>query len=512
MDLPLLLDMVASGFGSRVLYGSAADQAITASELRDRARAGAHAVREAGAGSVVYLAGNGPAFPVALFAAATAGVPLLPLNYRLSADRLAGQLAASPSALLIADEEFARQQRRRDAITPAQWLARTAVTVPGDVGPAPDPDGIAILLYTSGTTATPKTAVMRHRHLTSYVLSTVEFGAATEDEASLVSVPPYHIAGVSNTISNLYAGRRVVQLPDFSPARWLGLIRRERITSALVVPTMLARVVEHLAGAQADVPTLRSLAYGGAPMPASVIERALRAFPGTGFVNAYGLTETSSTIALLGPDDHRGAAASEIPAQRDRLRSAGKLVPGVEAQIRALDGTVLGPSEPGQLWVRGAQVSGEYLGQDGRAGTDGWFHTRDEAYLDDDGYLFVLGRTDDTIIRGGENVAPAEVEDALRTHPAVADAAVVGVPDEEWGQRIAAAVVRRPHHDVTRAELREHVRAALRSARSPDDVVFVDTLPYNDTGKLARRLLASTVLAGLERGSDRPGRPERETS
>jgi acyl-CoA synthetase (AMP-forming)/AMP-acid ligase II len=330
--------------------------------------------------------------------------------------------------------------------------------------------------------------VLRHTHLCSYVLGAVEFASADEQAAALVAVPPYHVAGVSNVVSNVYSTRRVVLLPRFDPADWLATARAESVSHALVVPTMLAQVVERLGGASsADVPSLRTLAYGGAPMPLPVLERALELFADVDFVNAYGLTETSSTIAVLGPDDHREALASDEPEVRGRLRSAGRMAPSVEAEIRSEDGAVADPGRQGLLWVRGEQVSGEYAGAGSPVDEDGWFPTGDLAHVDADGYLFIEGRADDTIIRGGENVAPAEIEDALRTHEAVADVAVVGVPDRAWGECIAAAVVPVPGAAVTEDELRDHVRSRLRGSKTPDQVRFRTELPYTDTGKLLRR-------------------------
>jgi acyl-CoA synthetase (AMP-forming)/AMP-acid ligase II len=352
------------------------------------------------------------------------------------------------------------------------------------------------LLFTSGTTAEPKGVVLRHEHLLSYVLGTVELAVAGENECALISVPPYHVAGVGSALTNVYAGRRMVYLPDFTPQGWLELVRAESVTSAMVVPTMLARIVEYLGGAPADCTSLASLAYGGARMPLPVLEKALRAFPSAAFVNAYGLTETSSTIAVLGPEDHRRALESGDAAARARLSSAGHPVPGVELQVRAVDGGVLGPGEKGELWVRGEQVSGEYQGAGSALDADGWFPTRDVAWLDADGYLFLSGRSDDTIIRGGENIAPAEVEDALLEHPAVAETAVIGVPDDEWGQRLVAVVVAREGTAVEAAELQAHVRRRLRGSRTPDEVVFVTELPRTPTGKVIRRRLAEQLSGG----------------
>lgn len=483
MTLLMLLEMITSAFGDRLGIGTA-QRGLTYQQLHDRAAAGAELLRRRGVRHLAYLGPNDEAFPIALFASAWAGVPFLPLNYRLGDDQLKALLSAHDDVLLLRGDEVAPGLGSicSATLSTREWIDATSDVV--DAAPSTaDGDDIAVLLYTSGTTSAPKAVVLRHRHLTSYVISSVEFAAADEDEATLVSVPPYHIAGVANVLSNVYAARRLVYLPSFTAARWIDTVRAEGITHAMVVPTMLARVVDELGeGSPAGTPTLRSLAYGGARMPARVLESALAAFPTTDFVNAYGLTETSSTIAVLGPDDHREAMRGDAEARR-RLSSVGRLVPGIEVDIRE-----------GEIWVRGEQVSGEYLGQGAAVDADGWFATRDRGWVDVDGYLYIEGRADDTIIRGGENIAPAEIEDVLLTHPAIRDVAVVGLPDDEWGQRIAAAVVCREGTVVEADELREFARERLRSSKTPDLVVFRDDLPHTETGKLLRR----AVLADLE--------------
>jgi long-chain acyl-CoA synthetase len=233
---------------------------------------------------------------------------------------------------------------------------------------------------------------------------------------------------------------------------------------------------------------LRAVAYGGGKMPLPVIERAMNLFaPTTDFTNAYGLTETSSTIAVLGPDDHRVAAFSDEPLVRKRLASVGRPLPSVEVQIRDPEGRVLGPNERGEIYVRGDQVSGEYLGKGSLVLADGFFPTRDGGYLDEGGYLFLEGRMDDVIVRGGENMSPGEIEDVLLEHPAVGDVAVVGIPDVEWGEAVAAAVVLKEGKSATAQELQDFVKKHLRSSRVPQVVRFERELPYNETGKLLRR-------------------------
>jgi acyl-CoA synthetase (AMP-forming)/AMP-acid ligase II len=230
-------------------------------------------------------------------------------------------------------------------------------------------------------------------------------------------------------------------------------------------------------------------------MPLSVIERAMELLPGTGFTNAYGLTETSSTLTVLTPEDHRDAARSDDPAVRRRLTSLGRPLPSIELEIRDEQGTVLPPGEPGEIYVRGEQISGEYLDQGSRLEGEGWFPTRDRGWVDEDGYLFLDGRLDDVIVRGGENISPGEIEDVLMSHDGVADCAVVGVPDEQWGEAVAAAVVRAEGATVTEAELVDLVRASLRSSRAPSRVVFRAELPYGDTGKLLRRQVRDELSA-----------------
>jgi acyl-CoA synthetase (AMP-forming)/AMP-acid ligase II len=497
-----LLDMAATGMPDRVgigrLQATGSDPAgLTYSALLDRARGGAALVAAHDAQELVYVGVNADDFAVALFAAAWAGVPLVPMNYRLSRDALERLLAHHPNALVVSDLQ---PPTTAYVVTVAQWRAAGAAAA-GERSPwSDDPEAVAVLLYTSGTTSEPKAAVLRHRHLMSYLLGSVDFGAADEHEAVIVSVPPYHIAGVSNLLSNVYAGRRVVYLESFTAQGWLDCVRAEAVTHALLVPTMLAKITEHLGQTGIpDVPTLKSLAYGGAKMPIPVLERAIRLFPTVDFVNAYGLTETSSTIAVLGPDDHRAALRND-PVARARLGSAGRLLPGIEVQIRGPEG-VLPDGSAGDVHVRGEQVSGEYRGVGSHLDNGGWFATRDRGWVDDDGYLFVEGRTDDTIIRGGENIAPAEIEDVLLDHPAVAEAAVVGIPDEHWGQDIAAAVVLRPGQAIAAEELRQWARNRLRGSKTPALVVIREALPQTSTGKVLRRELLADMLAA-ERGGD----------
>lgn len=497
MHLGMLLQMAADGMGERVALGSRAG-GITMTELSERARRAATELARRDGERVALVDLNSDAVPVALFGAALAGKPFVPINYRLSDEQLRDLVRRTAPATVIVGEGIAERIGPIEGIELLTRKELLELSLDPDVALADpyagDGDGIAVLLYTSGTTGEPKAAVLRHRNLASYILSTVEFAGSAEDEAAIVSVPPYHIAGISSVLSSTYSGRRVVQLEAFEPHTWVDVVRAEGVTHAMVVPTMLNRILDVIEEDGAGLPSLRALSYGGGPMPPAVIERAMGLLPGVGFVNAYGLTETSSTIALLGPDDHREAFASDDPAVRARLGSVGRPLSNVEVSIRDPDGTPLGAGERGEIWVRGEQVSGEYLGR-GAELDGGWFHTRDAGHLDGAGFLHVHGRLDDVIVRGGENLSPGEIESVLVEHPSVEAAAVVGIPDTEWGEKVIAAVVPVEGVEVSEDELRDFVRARLRSTKTPERIAIRAELPFNETGKLLRRVLRDDLAA-----------------
>ncbi|MFC0206346.1 class I adenylate-forming enzyme family protein [Novosphingobium soli] len=504
MNIALLLEMAAEAAPDRI--GLVCDgKRWTYGDLLAAARGAFMLIQDSGADYVALLDESSEAAVIAVFGAALAGVPYCPLNYRLPDGDLAALLGRIAPALVIGDEERVLRitgdgeagDCGHTILSREEFTLKAQETVPGDDAREYDPgEGVAIQLFTSGTTAAPKAAILRHSNLLGYILGTVEFASADEADAALVVVPPYHIAGISALLSSIYAQRKIVMLPSFSPEGWLALVQAEAITNAFVVPTMLARIVEAMEkGITGETASLRAIAYGGGKMPLEVIHKALERFPSAGFTNAYGLTETSSTIALLGPDEHREALASDDPKVRARLTSLGKPIPTVEIEIRGENGEVLPAGEPGEIYVRGEQVSGEYK-EKSALDPEGWFPTRDAGYMDEDGYLFLSGRADDVIVRGGENMSPGEIEDVLLTHPAVVDACACAIPSVEWGEAVGVAIVTRDGHDTpAEAELKELVRSRLRSSRVPEKVAFVAELPYNEMGKLLRRKVKE-VLAG----------------
>jgi acyl-CoA synthetase (AMP-forming)/AMP-acid ligase II len=310
-------------------------------------------------------------------------------------------------------------------------------------------------------------------------------------------VPLYHIAGVTLMMTSVFGGRRLVVLRQFEPTEWLETVQRERITHAFVVPTMLKRILDHPDFGRYTCTSLEVLAYGAAPMPLSVIRRAIAMFPPTvGFINAFGQTETTATVSMLLPEDHRlEGSPPEVERKLQRLLSIGRPLPDVEVRIVDAEGAEVAPGEIGEIIVHTPRLMKGYLSpSEATAQTmvNGWLHTRDMGWMDADGYLYLAGRQDDLIIRGGENISPAEVEVVLQTHPAIEEAAVIGVPDVDWGEQVMAIIVRRADSPLTVEEVIDWCQQRLASYKRPAMVRFVRELPRNPLGKVLRKELRET--------------------
>jgi acyl-CoA synthetase (AMP-forming)/AMP-acid ligase II len=344
--------------------------------------------------------------------------------------------------------------------------------------------------------------MLTHNGFSTYVLANSGSPDGEEHGRALLAAPLYHVAGLTALTQSLFSGRRLVLLPQFEAGAWLRAVAEHRITHAFVVPSMMALLLRHPDFDRADLSSLEMLTYGAAPMPAAVLREAVERFPGNvGFSGAYGQTETNSTVAVLGPDDHRMTGTpEEIEAKRRRLSSVGKPLPDVEVKIADPLGEPLGPNEPGEVLLRTARAMAGYW----RGGTDttrvsmddeGWVHTGDLGYLDDAGYLFLTGRASDLIIRGGENISPGEIEAVLDKHPDVQESACFGVPDDEWGERVFAAVVIKPGAKVTGEDLVNLCKKELAGSKRPEMVFVVSDFPRTATGKVLRRSMASNFVA-----------------
>jgi acyl-CoA synthetase (AMP-forming)/AMP-acid ligase II len=487
-DSVALIDTTAPGGAREVTY----------EELRTAVGLTAGLLTELGVTQgdrVGVFATNSTAALEAIFASSAVGATIVPMNYRAADEEVAHLLTDSGSKVLFTESRYRSliEECRPDTLTDVIYLdedyeARRDAAEEWPLVNDVEDDDLATLLYTSGTTSMPKGVKLTHGALTGYIMGANDAADGTDMGRMILAAPLYHIAGLTSFLIALYAGRVTVVMRQFTPEDWLRHVDEHSVTHAFLVPTMLAKILDSEAFASASLTSLEAVTYGAAPMPPAVIKRAIDAFPPTvGFSGAYGQTETTSTVAVLGPDDH----VLDDDLKLARLRSVGQVLDDVEIRIVDPEGNVLGVGEPGEVQLRTYRAMDGYWGSEEKTrvtiDTDGWVHTGDLGYLDDDNYLFLSGRSGDMIIRGGENIAPEEVEAVLYEHPDVVETAVVGLQDETWGERVVAAIVLREGGSV--ASIEAHCHEHLASFKRPDAIHLTDELPRTSTGKLLRRHL-----------------------
>ena len=433
---------------------------------------------------LAVLARNTPEFYELLFGAARAGVVLVPLNWRLAPPELAAILADADPALLVAGSDLmALAPAGVEAIVLEDGYSawRDAGGTGDTVAHDPRPDDVVLQLYSSGTTGLPKGARLTHANLAFTPRMGREFYRMGPQSVNLVPSPLFHIGGVGYGLTALGQGGHTVLLSDLSPGHVLRLIARHRVTHAFAVPALIATWVAAPEVASTDLSSLQRVAYGGAPMTEALLRRAIDVL-GCGFMAVYGMTETAGTVVSLAPEEHD---------QVHLLRSVGRPLPWLEVDlVSPLTGGPVADGEVGEIRVRSGQNSPGYWHREERTVDDeGWLRTGDAAYRDAAGYLYLHDRIKDLIISGGENIYPAEVENAVAAHPDVADVAVVGVPSTRWGETVKAFVVPAPGATIDPAALLADVRTRLARYKCPTSFDVVDGLPRNASGKVLRREL-----------------------
>ncbi|UCH22103.1 MAG: long-chain fatty acid--CoA ligase, partial [Deltaproteobacteria bacterium] len=359
-------------------------------------------------------------------------------------------------------------------------------------------EDITVLMYTAGTTGRPKGVPLRHSGFISYVLENVEPANPEIEERNLLTVPLYHVAGMQAVLAGAYGGRTLVLMRQFEVKEWLQTVQEERVTRAMLVPTMLKWIVDDPEFHDYDLSSLKVITYGAASMPLSVIQKAIAEMPAVRFINAFGQTETASTIAALGPEDHiiEGADAEKEKKLKRLASSIGKPLSDVAVKIVDDQGNPLPANRVGEIYAKGPRIMKSYWGDEEKSTqvitADGWLRTGDKGWMDPEGYIYLSGRSDDMIIRGGENISPEEVEDILHSHPKIEEAAVIGVPNPEWGQEPRAIVVVKKGENIGADEIMAYCRSRLAGFKRPRSVVFVDSLPRNPMGKVLKKELRET--------------------
>ena len=492
----------------------------TYAELQANVNRLANALSELGVGPgdrVAILQVNCPEHIEVAFAAAKLDAVFVPLNFRARLEELRFMINDSgPKVLFVGGRYTELVASMAGGIPSVEHFVGLEGPVDGwhDYGellagapdeerfPEADAHDVCVIMYTSGTTSFPKGVMLTHDSFSSYILSAVTPADPDLEERNILTVPLYHIAGVQSLMSAVYGGRTLIIQRQFMPVEWMELVERERADRAMMVPTMLKMLMDHEDFGRRDLSSLRVITYGAAPMPFETIRRAVEAFPGAQFINAFGQTETAATITMLPPDDHvLTGSEEEIAAKLKRLTSIGKPLDDVEVRIVDERGQTTPVGEVGEIVARGERLMAGYWGQEDATREtirDGWLYTGDLGYVDEDGYVFLAGRAKDFIKRGGEMISPEEVEQTLANHPEVEEAAIIGVPDDIWGERVRAIVVRRQDGAVEEADLIEFCRQRLASFKKPESVVFIDELPRNALGKVLKRILQESHAAPIE--------------
>ena len=487
----------------------------TYAQINERVNKLAHALTESGirkGDRIGILQVNCNQYIETYYASAKIGGIFVPLNFRAKADELSYMIANAEAKILFVGSRYLDMV---EAMLPQLPSVKQCISIDGDGGrrlyyedlinPASSDEwvieigdeDITMLMYTAGTTGRPKGVPLRHHAFVSYVLDNVDPASPDIEERNLLTVPLYHVAGIQAMLAAIYGGRTLVMMRQFEVKEWLESIQREKATRAMLVPTMLKRVIDDPDFNKYDLSSLKVITYGAAPMPFEVINRAIQMMPWVKFINAFGQTETASTITALGPEDHIIEGTEEEKEKEKKLKrltsSIGKPLPDVEVKIVDEEGKGIAVLEVGEILARGPRIMTGYWRDEQKTKqvitSDGWLRTGDMGWMDEEGYIYLAGRADDMIIRGGENISPEEVEDVLHSHPKVEEAAVIAVPDPEWGQEPRAIVVLKKGKTATQEEIIEYCRSKLSGFKRPRSVVFIDSLPRNPMGKVLRKKL-----------------------
>ena len=466
---------------------------VTYRQFQDRVLQAGSALAELGVkpgDRVAVLMLNCPEYLELYYATAAIGAVIVPFNIRWNFEEMAFTLGDSGAGVLVTDERFAAVAQRLAppvSLSLAEYRDRRRRAALWD-GPEPEESDLAGLFYTSGTTGGPKGAMLTHRNLLANAFTSIIETEGTPDWIWLHSAPMFHLANGAAMYAVTMIGAGHCFIPGFEPEAFLRAVERYRATSTVLVPTMMNLLVNHPALERADTSSLRAMLYGASPMPLDVLRRAMERLP-CRFYQGYGMTETSPLLTVLHPEEHVMEGADDAWAP---VNSAGRPVGGVEVRVVDDEDRDVGPRQVGEIVARGANVMRGYWNRPeitAEVLRGGWMHTGDMGAFDERGFLYIRDRKKDMIKPGGENVYSPEVEAVLYAHPDVLEVAVIGLPDEKWGERIHAVVVARPGREVSADEIIGFCRERLTRFKCPTSVEFIEALPKSGSGKVQKNVL-----------------------
>ena len=491
------------------------DRTLTWAQLLSRSAQVAQGLKRAGVKAqdrVAFLDKNGIEHFEVFYGCALLNAVSVDVNWRLAAPEVSFIVNDSQAEVLIVGQEFVPVL---DAIVGELDRVKTIIVIGGhsnhddyerwvNAQSATDPKAptkssdVAFQLYSSGTTGRPKGVMLTNDNFFALLPAAQKIWHMSDKTINLVAMPLFHIGGGGWATAAQYCGARSIIMRDVNPAEIVAWIEKYRITHAFMVPVLLQFALAMPNIGTTDFSSLELIAYGASPISESVLEGAIKAFK-CPFMQVYGLTETTGVVTVLGPEDHDLSSAN-----KGRLRSCGKPFTGIELRIVDSDTAKDVPlGEVGEIWIRSRQVMKGYWNmpeETAKSIVKGqWFRSGDAGYFDKDGYVYIFDRVKDMIVSGGENVYPAEVEHALMGHPAIADVAVIGVPDEKWGEVPMALVVRKPDTQVTESEILAFARERLAGFKTPKSVGWVDALPRNPSGKILKKDLREPYWKGHTR-------------
>lgn len=449
---------------------------------------------------VAYLGKNTDWAVELALGTARAGMVLVPVIWRLAPAEVDGILNDSAAAVLFVEPAFQRQFAAEQVVVMDEGFARWRDTQ----SDAPPPvsvmeEDVVLQLYTSGTTGAPKGVMLSHangiRQRKNQLDAKIDWLLADPGDATIIAMPYGHIGGVGVALGAVNSGQELIIHAEYDAGDVMDAIADHRVRRLFLVPAAIGLMLQHPKAATADFSSIETLSYGASPIPLPLLQQAVERI-GCGFVQVYGMTETWGSIVALPPEDH-------LPGREHKMTAAGKALPGVELKILDEDGNELPHGEIGEVAIRSPNNTRGYWNKPEETAKaligDGWLRTGDAGILDEEGYLYIQDRIKDMIITGAENVYPAEVESAIYGHPAVADVAVIGVPDPKWGEAVKAMVVLKPDVPCDEAMIISYAREQIAGFKCPKSVEFIDALPRNPSGKILRRTLREPFWAGHER-------------